>query len=74
MDITKKEEAAINALKKAAKKWPQSLWLFSADGALCVMKKKPDGSRAVRRLGGSDSIDPDYEIDIIDIENDGGAW
>lgn len=71
MDITKKEESAVNALRKVAKKWPKSLWLFSASGTLCVMKYKSDRTRGITRFGG---VDQDYIVDTIDIANDGGDW
>ena len=72
MQITKKERAAINSLKKLAKKWPKTLWLFSGAGSLCVMKFKPDGERACTPEG---SMDDSYTVDIIKgIENDGGDW
>ena len=73
MQLTTEEEKAINALKRVAKKWPESLWLFSGNGTLCVMKKR-DGKRAMKMLGGSESVNPAYEIDVINIENDGGDW
>jgi hypothetical protein len=36
-DLTPDEEAAIRSLKRLAKKWPQSLKLFSWSGSLVVM-------------------------------------
>lgn len=69
MEITKEEQSAIKALKTVAKKWPKSLWLFSASGTLCIMKCKPDGRVAMAKFGG---VDPDYIVDHIDIKNDGG--
>ena len=71
MYVTKKEQLAVNALKKVAKKWPKSLWLFSANGTLCIMKKDIDGHVAILPTLG---VDPDYVVDTIDIENDGGDW
>ena len=71
MDITKEEELAIKVLKRVAKKWPKSLWLFSASGTLCVMKKNADGQTMMLPTLG---VDPDYVVDTIDIENDGGDW
>jgi len=64
------ERQAIKALKIAARNWPKSLWLFSASGTLCVMKKV-DGKRMETRDGG---FDQDYIADEIGIENDGGDW
>ncbi len=68
--LTSQEKAAIASLKKLAKTWPKSLWLFSASGTLCVMQKKADGERA--RI--EDGIDQEYVVTEIKIENDGGDW
>lgn len=70
IEVTPEEQKAINALKRVAAKWPESLWLFSASGSLCVMKKR-DGKRVFLSHSG---VDPDYQIDDIDIENTGGDW
>jgi len=69
--LLKKEQSVIDALHRIAKRWPKSLWLFSASGTLCVMRNKPDGSRGITRFG---SYDQDFAIDSIDISNDGGDW
>ncbi len=68
--LNDKEKKAIRGLKSAAKKWPDTLWLFSASGSLYVMKKK-DGLTMMNQSGG---VDYDYIVDKIDIENDGGDW
>lgn len=68
---TAREAKAIAELKALAKRWPSSLWLFSASGTLCVMRAAPDGSHHERPGGG---IDPAYELDTIKIPNDGGDW
>lgn len=69
--LTAEEKKAVAALKRVAKKWPQSLWLFSANGDLCVMRYGPDGQRVMDGSG----ISQAYEIDKIDnIPNDGGDW
>ena len=73
-ELTEKEEKAIRALKRVAKIWPDTLWLFSASGSLCVMKKNKEGEQAVIRRGSADSVDDAYIITHIDIENDGGDW
>ncbi len=65
------EAKAITALKRVAERWPDSLWLFSASGTLCVMRKGPDGEHVMRKGAG---VDPDYEVATIDIENSGGDW
>lgn len=69
---TKAEQGAIDALKRVAKTWPKSLWLYSASGSLCVMKKK-DGKRAmVATQSPGPGFDPEYLVDEVQIENDGG--
>lgn len=70
MELTRQEELAIELLKKAARHWPESLWLFSASGTLNVMKRDDNGKRVMDGYG----YDPNYVIAIIDIPNDGGDW
>lgn len=78
LELTAEEKRAISALKRVAKKWPDSLWLFSASGSLLVMKKNANGERAL--LGSlnyefkGNTVDQDYVVDDINIENDGGDW
>lgn len=74
MDITltKEEKAAIAALKRLARKWPERLWLYSASGELHVMVKI-EGERVT--LGSGKGMDPDFIVETINgIENDGGDW
>ncbi len=70
LDLTKEEEKVIRALERLAKIWPDSLWLFSAAGTLCVMKKNKDGETAFVGTG----VDQEYLVASIDIENSGGDW
>ncbi|TVM02996.1 MAG: hypothetical protein CV087_07565 [Candidatus Brocadia sp. WS118] len=72
--LTRAEEGAISNLKKLAKKWPKTLWLWSGSGSLFVMKyslaEKPDG-----RIKGGTSVDAKGIVERIDgIPNDGGDW
>jgi len=70
-DLTPNEQRAISALKRLAKRWPPSLWLFS-NGSLYVLKTDENGGKAHVRGGG---IDPDYVVaDIDGIASDGGDW
>lgn len=69
-ELTPEERRAVAALKRLAKTWPSTLWLFSASGSLNVMQKDENLAR-VRR---GDAIDPDMAVATIDIENDGGDW
>lgn len=75
IELTQEEKRAIASLKKVAKQWPGTLWLFSASGTLCVMKKTADGKHG---YGGANpsrtGVDPDFTVDTINIENDGGDW
>jgi hypothetical protein len=57
--ITPEEAAAIRSLKRLAKKWPQSLRLFSWSGTLIIVKRN------------SDDIDASI-AHIPNIPNDGG--
>jgi hypothetical protein len=70
-DLTSEEKKAISALKRIAKKWPDSLWLFSASGNLCVMRNDADGQNVMTPGGG---VDQKYIVDKIEIPNDGGDW
>lgn len=69
--LTDEEKKAIASLKSLAKKWPDSLWLYAADGGLWVMKKDGYGRHAINASGG---VDPDYAIEIVRLEADGGDW
>lgn len=70
-DPTAEEARAIRALQRLAKRWPKSLWLFSASGSLNVMRANRDGDRAHVSGGG---MDPAYSLATINIPNDGGDW
>lgn len=70
-ELTPEEKRAIAGLKRIAKKWPKTLWLFSASGTLCVMRTDDDGERAHTRGAG---VDPDFVVETIQIPNDGGDW
>lgn len=69
--LTPEEKKAIAALKRLEKTWPSSLWLFSASGTLCVMRKGEDGEHVTTS---TNSVDAEYHLASIDIENDGGDW
>jgi|GEM_PF-987622 len=71
-DLTKEEKSAIRRLNSLAKVWPDSLWLFSANGSLCVMGKDDKNNKVFLP---NDCADEEYIIEIISgIENDGGDW
>jgi hypothetical protein len=71
MELSADEVRAVKRLRKLAKEWPDTLWLFSASGILNVMRKGADGEQA--HLKGS-GVNPDFIVDVIDIPNDGGDW
>ena len=71
--LNKKEKDAICMLINTAKRWPKSLWLFSASGRLHVMKCGKKGEQ-VQRPPPIRGTDPTYDIMTIDIPNDGGDW
>lgn len=71
LKLTVAEKKSIESLKKVAKTWPKSLWLFSGSGQLCVMKKPKEGSI----MGENGGVDQRYIVDSISgIQNDGGDW
>lgn len=70
---TLEEKRAIDALKRLEKHWPKSLWLYSASGTLCVMRRDDQGNQAMLPgVGGG--VDKAYKVDEIAIPNDGGDW
>lgn len=70
--LSPKEAEAVAALKKLAKTWPKTLWLFAGGegGSLHVMIKH-NGEHAMLPNG---SVDPAWAAETIDIEADGGGW
>jgi hypothetical protein len=72
-ELTREERLAVAALRRLAKRWPQTLWLFSASGSLHVMRRGPDGHAVHYERGGG--VDRDYIVETITgISNDGGDW
>jgi hypothetical protein len=69
--LSRAEEQAIADLRRLAKHWPKSLWLFSASGSLLVMKCGPDGQRVHK----GEAFDGRNEVaHITGIPNDGGDF
>jgi hypothetical protein len=71
LPLSADEASAVRALQRLAKRWPKSLWLFSASGTLCVMRNGPDGQRVMDGIG-VDSAATVWSTRAI--ENDGGDW
>jgi hypothetical protein len=65
------EEQAIAALKRVAKRWPKTLWVFAGNGDLAILRAGPDGEHVHNESG---SVDQAYIVDSVDIPNDGGGW
>lgn len=75
IELTVEEERAIASLQRLAKRWPKSLWLYSASGTLTVMRTAKDGTHAVEGGVEGAGIDRAYIITTIQgISNDGGDW
>lgn len=63
------EDAAVKALQRLARRWPETLGLFSASGTLLVVRLEEDGSFPSPGRWGATR---DTTITEIDIPNDGG--
>lgn len=50
--LNDKERKTIASIRRLALKWPKSLWLFSANGELQIMKKDKNEERAMLSNGG----------------------
>lgn len=71
LEPTREETKAIAALKRLAKKWPKSLWLYAGGGSLAIMRGDHEGGHHLTASGG---VDPDYQLDTVHIDSDGGDW
>lgn len=69
--LSPEERKAITSLRRLAKRWPDTLWLFSGAGAVAVMRRREDGEKAMTETG---AFDPAYIVATVDIPNDGGDW
>lgn len=65
-DLTADERRAIAALKRVAKRWPESLMLVGGGGRLAVVRTDDYESGALLGAGGRGVIDD------VDIPADGG--
>lgn len=72
-DLTKEEQNVINSLKRLAKRWPQSLTLWSGCSNLYVMRT--DKFRKKEDTGFDVYANPEAVVTQINgIPNDGGGW
>lgn len=68
--MTPDEKKWIKRLKRTLDDMPLGLWLF-VSGEVNVMRVDEDGGHAVDGRG---CVDPDYLIDVIQANCDGGGW
>jgi len=68
--LTVKEDTWIKDFRKLVKRCPESLWLFSASGTLCVMKFPEDYEINLK----SGSVNQENIVATIPITNEGGGW
>ncbi len=71
LEPTPEEAKAIRALKRLAKKWPKSLWLFAGNGEIAILRAGPNGEHVVNSSG---AVDQAFVVGSVDIPNDGGGW
>ena len=66
-----KDSGVVRLLNRLVNIWPESLWVWSADGKLYLMHTGPDGERVMTDSGG---VDDAYIVDAFNIPSDGGDW
>ena len=66
-------ESAIRRLQSLAKDWPDTLWIWCADGQLYVMEKE-NGEKVYKGATNNEGVDPDYILASVRIPSDGGDW
>ena len=70
-NLPKREQRVFDLLTRLTNIWPDSLWLWSANGNLYLMRTGRDGERVMTSFG---SVDDTYVVDVFNIPSDGGAW
>lgn len=75
IELTEDERRAIASLKRLAKRWPSTLWLFAGGSGgdnITILRTGPNGKRMhLPRQGG---IDQSFIVDSTKIPSDGGDW
>ena len=66
-----RESTAVRRLQKLAEDWPETLWLFAANGTLNVMRYDESGEQV---MTGEGCVDSEHIVEAIDIPCDGGGW
>lgn len=72
IEPTEEEKKVIASLKRLAKKWPSTVWLFVDGNSVHVMRIGETERHAT--TGRGQGIDPDYILDSVNIDCDGGDW
>lgn len=73
MTLTDEEKKAVAALKRLAKRWPGSLWIFcGGQQGVAVMKTDEDGLRVT--TGNGEGFDQEYCVAQVNLPCDGGDW
>jgi hypothetical protein len=65
------EKRVVDVLRRLARRWPSTLWIYVGDGTMNVMRCTEDGRHAETPSGG---VDPYYILAEINIPSDGGGW
>lgn len=71
-DPPKRIEEWIKELKRVIKRMPKGVWLFANSAGLSVMALGEDGLHKTKDNRGG--MDPEYMIDTIRCDIDGGDW
>lgn len=72
IELSPEEEKAIRSLRRLAKTWPKTLWIFcNGMSDISVLKVGDDGQRVMTASG---SIDQGRIVGDARIPNEGGDW
>jgi len=71
MEATAKEQAWFDRLKRCYDEMPDSVWIFTANGTVNMLRLGGDGRRA---MDGGGSVDQDFLLDGFVARTDGGDW
>lgn len=70
VELSKEELKTLRRLRKLAKEWPDTLWLFN-NGNMYVMRKKPEDGSNMDKGG----VDRAHLVEIISgMNSEGGDW
>ena len=72
IELTEREEKAIKSLKRLAKKWPPTLWVFAGNGGLHILRTGKNGEVVLTESG---AVNADYGVGSVEgIYADGGDY